>query len=556
MIELANGISLPEGAVVQSIVCHMDNAREYLAIVERIQYDKTLPVIEVYLSSGGVPYEVPENATVSVRLRKGDGKGVYNPALGLSEDRTRVYITITQQMTAVPGNCRAVVEVAAGGGVICASEFLLKVTENPVQEGAIESEDEYLTLTEILAQVQQMHGDVEGWKDQTLDYKKQAESMAINAVASASRAADSATNAADSAAQAGTSATNAANSAAQAEEASEHYPTISSDGYWQLWDPASGKYVKTTQKAQGPEGPTGPPVDTSTLISQAEKGAANGVATLDSGAKVPVPQIPAANSLQVLNLGPIPTSDRLQTGQDLNDYTTSGSYWCTTSAIAGSLINCPYKGRFKLVVDDVSSGGEIVYQYIIPGHTSENSVYTIYYRVYDIWVPASPWGNWKTLLSVVGGNKNSIQQTSALLNLRQEEGAWTPVLIARSGPAVSYTITENRGCKYWTLGDWVYITCYLRVRITAAGNGSSGSRSYAGIQGLPFAVSTESRYPITVTELYGCVSNNWDVGYIDDDGGSSVYFQKDDGAAQEWWMVNSSSTDGGINFCGWYKKAT
>ena len=556
MIELANGISLPEGAVVQSIVCHMDNAREYSAIVERIQYDKTLPVIEVYLSSGGVPYEVPENAAVSVRLRKGDGKGVYNPALGLSEDRTRVYITITQQMTAVPGNCRAVVEVAAGGGVICASEFLLKVTENPVQEGAIESEDEYLTLTEILAQVQQMHGDVEGWKDQTLDYKKQAESMAINAVASASRAADSATNAADSAAQAGTSATNAANSAAQAEEASEHYPTISSDGYWQLWDPASGKYVKTTQKAQGPEGPTGPPVDTSTLISQAEKGAANGVATLDSGAKVPVPQIPAANSLQVLNLGPIPTSDRLQTGQDLNDYTTSGSYWCTTSAIAGSLINCPYKGRFKLVVDDVSSGGEIVYQYIIPGYSTENSRYTIYYRVYDIWVPASPWGNWKTLLSVVRGNKNSIQQTSALLNLRQEEGAWTPVLISRSGPAVSYTITENRGCKYWTLGDWVYITCYLRVRITAAGDGSSGSRSYAGIQGLPFAVSTESRYPITVTELYGCVSNNWDVGYVDDDGGGSVYFQKDDGAAQEWWMVNSSSTNGGINFCGWYKKAT
>lgn len=553
MIELANGISLPEGAVVQSIVCHMDNAREYAAIVERIQYDKTLPVIEVYLSSGGVPYEVPENAAVSVRLRKGDGKGVYNPALGLSEDRTRVYITITQQMTAVPGNCRAVVEVSAGGGVICASEFLLKVTENPVQEGAIESEDEYLTLTEILAQVQQMHGDVEGWKDQTLDYKKQAESMAINAVASASRAADSATNAADSAAQAGTSATNAANSAAQAEEASEHYPTISSDGYWQLWDPASGKYVKTTQKAQGPEGPTGPPVDTSTLISQAEKGAANGVATLDSGAKVPVPQIPAANSLQVLNLGPIPTSDRLQTGQDLNDYITPGSYWCTG---AESLKNCPYRGRFKLVVDEASSGGEIVYQYIIPGHTGENSTYTIYYRVRDmLWNSAYPWGNWKMLLSVAWGNKNSIQQIAALLNLRQEEGTWTPVLIARSGPAVSYTITENRGCKYWTLGDWVYITCYLRVRITAAGDGSSGSRSYAGIQGLPFAVSTESRYPITVTELYGCVSNNWDVGYIDDDGGSSVYFQKDDGAAQEWWMVNSS-TDGGINFCGWYKKAT
>ena len=300
-----------------------------------------------------------------------------------------------------------------------------------------------------------------------------------------------------------------------------------------------------------PQGSQDPPAKEP--VYQYEKGLANGVATLDSGAKVPVPQIPAANSLQVLNLGPIPTSDRLQTGQDLNNYITPGSYWCTGTAIAESLKNCPYSGRFKLVVDEASSGGEIVYQYIIPGHTSYDSVYTIYYRVYDIWVPASPWGDWKTLLSVVEGNEASIQKTSALLNLRQEEGTWTPVLIARSGPAVSYTITENRGCKYWTLGDWVYITCYLRVRITAAGDGSSGSRSYAGIQGLPFAVSTESRYPITVTELYGCVSNNWDVGYIDDDGGSSVYFQKDDGAAQEWWMTGSNA---GINFCGWYKKAT
>ena len=51
---------------------------------------------------------------VSVRLRKG-GKA-YNPALGLSEDRTKAYITVTQQMTVVPGDCRAVVEVAAGGG--------------------------------------------------------------------------------------------------------------------------------------------------------------------------------------------------------------------------------------------------------------------------------------------------------------------------------------------------------------------------------------------------------------------------------------------------------
>lgn len=557
MIELANGISLPEGAVVQSIVCHMDNAREYSAIVERIQYDKTLPVIEVYLSSGGVPYEVPENAAVSVRLRKGDGKGVYNPALGLSEDRTRVYITITQQMTAVPGNCRAVVEVAAGGGVICASEFLLKVTENPVQEGAIESEDEYLTLTEILAQVQQMHGDVEGWKDQTLDYKKQAESMAINAVASASRAADSATNAADSAAQAGTSATNAANSAAQAEEASEHYPTISSDGYWQLWDPASGKYVKTTQKAQGPEGPTGPPVDTSTLISQAEKGAANGVATLDSHSKIPSVQLPSLYATlkeyaSYEDLGVEATA----TFQQIYNAMPDNSIALLRKVIEVSQEEYPEAFGLMTII---KRGGYSDWEFIQHKYMGSRSVVRKWVGSFrgDSGVGFSGWFEAPNI------SEDTVLPDNCLLSWDgvgiaqgSEEGAWTPVLIARSGPAVSYTITENRGCKYWTLGDWVYITCYLRVRITAAGDGSSGSRSYAGIQGLPFAVSTESRYPITVTELYGCVSNNWDVGYIDDDGGSSVYFQKDDGAAQEWWMVNSSSTDGGINFCGWYKKAT
>lgn len=557
MIELANGISLPEGAVVQSIVCHMDNAREYLAIVERIQYDKTLPVIEVYLSSGGVPYEVPENAAVSVRLRKGDGKGVYNPALGLSEDRTRVYITITQQMTAVPGNCRAVVEVAAGGGVICASAFLLKVTENPVQEGAIESEDEYLTLIEILAQVQQMHGDVEGWKDQTLDYKKQAESMAINAVASASRAADSATNAADSAAKAGTSATNAANSAAQAEEASEHYPTISSDGYWQLWDPASGKYVKTTQKAQGPEGPTGPPVDTSTLISQAEKGAANGVATLDSHSKIPSVQLPSLYATlkeyaSYEDLGVEATA----TFQQIYNAMPDNSIALLRKVIEVSQEEYPEAFGLMTII---KRGGYSDWEFIQHKYMGSRSVVRKWVGSFrgDSGVGFSGWFEAPNI------SEDTVLPDNCLLSWDgvgiaqgSEEGAWTPVLISRSGPAVSYTITENRGCKYWTLGDWVYITCYLRVRITAAGDGSSGSRSYAGIQGLPFAVSTESRYPITVTELYGCVSNNWDVGYVDDDGGGSVYFQKDDGAAQEWWMVNSSSTNGGINFCGWYKKAT
>ena len=131
-----------------------------------------------------------------------------------------------------------------------------------------------------------------------------------------------------------------------------------------------------------------------------------------------------------------------------------------------------------------------------------------------------------------------------------EEGTWTPVLDISGGPNISYTIAANRGCKYWTIGDLVYITCYLRVDITSAGSGSTGDRSYASIGGLPFVASSESKYPVTISELYGCVSNKWDKGFIDK---SYVYFVKDDGAANEWWLASEFA---GINFCGWYKKAT
>lgn len=131
-----------------------------------------------------------------------------------------------------------------------------------------------------------------------------------------------------------------------------------------------------------------------------------------------------------------------------------------------------------------------------------------------------------------------------------EEGTWTPVLDISGGPNISYTIAANRGCKYWTIGDLVYITCYLRVDITSAGSGSTGDRSYASIGGLPFVASSESKYPVTISELYGCVSNKWDKGFINK---SYVYFVKDDGAANEWWLASEFA---GINFCGWYKKAT
>ncbi|WP_412648774.1 hypothetical protein [Hydrogeniiclostridium mannosilyticum] len=287
------------------------------------------------------------------------------------------------------------------------------------------------------------------------------------------------------------------------------------------------------------------------------KGKANGVATLDSHSKIPSVQLPSLYATlkeyaSYEDLGVEATA----TFQQIYNAMPDNSIALLRKVIEVSQEEYPEAFGLMTII---KRGGYSDWEFIQHKYMGSRSVVRKWVGSFrgDSGVGFSGWFEAPNI------SEDTVLPDNCLLSWDgvgiaqgSEEGAWTPVLISRSGPAVSYTITENRGCKYWTLGDWVYITCYLRVRITAAGDGSSGSRSYAGIQGLPFAVSTESRYPITVTELYGCVSNNWDVGYVDDDGGGSVYFQKDDGAAQEWWMVNSSSTNGGINFCGWYKKAT
>lgn len=64
------------------------------------------------------------------------------------------------------------------------------------------------------------------------------------------------------------------------------------------------------QGPQGPQGEPGPPVDTSTLIQQSEKGAANGVASLDGNGKLA--QMPTAADVGALSV------DAISSGNNTN----------------------------------------------------------------------------------------------------------------------------------------------------------------------------------------------------------------------------------------------
>ena len=144
--------------------------------IKLVQYDATLPVGVFELVENGQPFDIPAGAKAKVRMRKADGKGVYNDA---AISGHTVQVVVTQQMTAAFGVGFLNIELSYDGGVKSSEPVQVVVLENAVQQGAIESADEFLTLDEIVKQVETL--------------QQQTATDAAAAVASKTAAASSAT---------------------------------------------------------------------------------------------------------------------------------------------------------------------------------------------------------------------------------------------------------------------------------------------------------------------------------------------------------------------------
>lgn len=148
----AANYSPPAVALIKATRADFDR-RDVVQPVHLVQYDDTLPVLAVALYKGGQPWTLPTGADVNLRMDKKDGHYVYNPALGVSSDRATVYLAVTAQMTTGCGTFAPVVEVLAGGGVAGIAALRLEIDRNPVQDGMIESTDEYKTVQALAAEV-------------------------------------------------------------------------------------------------------------------------------------------------------------------------------------------------------------------------------------------------------------------------------------------------------------------------------------------------------------------------------------------------------------------
>lgn len=146
--------NVPSERIVHKSAVDFQDRSHIAASVHLMQYDKSLPVIEVELFSGGKPYIIPANADMNVRVGKPDGKKVFNAVLGCNSQRNIVYVEVTRQISAAYGTALAAIEVVITQDVAGSSYIRLDVDRNPAQDDAIESSDEYQSLSELITDAQ------------------------------------------------------------------------------------------------------------------------------------------------------------------------------------------------------------------------------------------------------------------------------------------------------------------------------------------------------------------------------------------------------------------
>ncbi|MFY1972554.1 pyocin knob domain-containing protein [Achromobacter dolens] len=118
------------------------------------------------------------------------------------------------------------------------------------------------------------------------------------------------------------------------------------------------------------------------LPALSQKGAANGLATLDANGKVPVAQIPSAFAAV------LPT-----TAHDLNDYATPGSFY--QSAIAGATAGANYPVANVGFLEVTATGTPVAQVY-----TTRTNVAAAMQRFWRVRVSATAWSAWKELTDV------------------------------------------------------------------------------------------------------------------------------------------------------------
>lgn len=209
--------------------------------IHLMQYDKSLPEIEVHITKDGQEYTIPSGYSATIRWGKPDNHGC--TATGTVSGST-VTFQVTEQMACVAGRSKVTVEIVeSDSSQAGTAKFEVIVDSNPIGDNTIVSDSEIADIQKAIEtanQAQSIIDDVTGKAESASTLINNAtESLessvettrgyAESASTSATTASEKATEASTSATKAKESETNASNSAKQAQTSANSIANVTSD---------------------------------------------------------------------------------------------------------------------------------------------------------------------------------------------------------------------------------------------------------------------------------------------------------------------------------------
>lgn len=173
------------------------------------QYDAGSRNITFSLYQGETAFSVPAGAVVTCDGAKPDRKGF---SYVVTASGSAVTVTVTEQMTAVPGEAECQITIRKDGKVLGSANFLLAVEHAALPDGADISETEISTFVQIANQTAEAAQNAKETAD-TLDGKKAALDESTAAAITANSKLTATTSSANTARSNLTAATTAANAA-------------------------------------------------------------------------------------------------------------------------------------------------------------------------------------------------------------------------------------------------------------------------------------------------------------------------------------------------------
>lgn len=200
--------------------------------VNVIKGDSETRYVDVTVLNNGEPLELEDDVTISYIYLKPDCTQVINPA---TISGNVVTIELSDQCLTVAGLCSCEIQFYRGTQQLTTAMFRVSVQPGVYDADALESSDEYLSLSKITAD-------------------------AAEATTNAQQAADDANSAADNANQAADNANNAAEKANQAadnvKDGTTYIPSVSTEGIIS-WTNEQGLPNPDPVNIKGPAGPQG-----------------------------------------------------------------------------------------------------------------------------------------------------------------------------------------------------------------------------------------------------------------------------------------------------------